>query len=174
MSDVVAADKEIDAFSPKGLVPAVTHVEWTLGSPIEIEMIAWAPQRATEIDDPVKYLAPPHLKHSPVFSRIAIVETGRLVFVSGLAGDAGQTGEQQVRTTFDRLKTTLEKAGSDFRHMAKATYYVSDDDPSTALNKVRPELYDPARPPAASKAGVKSVAVPGRGLVLDIIAAQKE
>lgn len=171
MADVATADREIDAFTKEGLVPPVTHVEWTYGTPIEIEMIAWAPFDGSEkAEEPVKYLAPPHLKHSPVFSRIAVIHSGQLVFVSGISVSGDFNGEQQVRMVFARLKEVLAKSGSDFRHMAKATYYVSDEAPSTALNKVRPELYDPERPPAASKSGVKGVAVPKCGLVLDMIA----
>jgi len=56
--------------------------------------------------------------------------------------------------------------------MAKATYYVSDEAPSNALTIIRPKLFDPARPPAASKSGVRGVAAPGVGLAIDMIAVQ--
>lgn len=174
MAEVAIAEKEIVAFYPQGVGPAVTHVEWTYSSPIEIEMIAVGKPSAAPPADPVKYLAPPNLNHSPVFSRIAVTEGAGLVFVSGLAGAAGSNGEQQVRAIFERLQKILAAAGSDFKHMAKATYYVSQDDPSNALNALRPQFYDPMRPPAASKAGVKGVAAPGVGLVIDIIATPKK
>ena len=61
-------------------------------------------------------------------------------------------------------------AGGDFRHLVKATYYVSDDPASRALNELRPRHYDPARPPAASKAMVAGVGAPGRAITLDMIA----
>ena len=58
----------------------------------------------------------------------------------------------------------------DPRSPAKATYYVSDNDASTKLNELWPKFYDPARPPAASKAQVFGVGVAGKSLTLDMIA----
>lgn len=173
MSEASVAEREIAAFYPEGLGPAVTHVEWTYSSPIEIEMIAVGKPSAVPPADPLKYLAPPNLNHSPVFSRIAVAEGAGLVFVSGLSGMAGMNGEQQVRAIFERLQKVLAASGSDFKHMAKATYYVSQDDPGNALNTLRPQFYDPTRPPAASKAGVKGVAETGVGMVIDMIAVQR-
>ena len=63
----------------------------------------------------------------------------------------------------------LQQAGSDFRHLAKATYYVSNDQTSARLNEIRPKFYDPKRPPAASKALVRGVGVAGTGISIDMI-----
>jgi enamine deaminase RidA (YjgF/YER057c/UK114 family) len=71
---------------------------------------------------------------------------------------------------FDRLKDILDRTGSDFRHLAKATYYVSADDASRKLNELRPRYYDPKRPPAASKAVVAGVGMTERTVTLDMIA----
>ncbi len=68
------------------------------------------------------------------------------------------------------MKTILAETGSDLRHMTKATYYVSDDETSGVLNTLRPELFDPERPPAASKATVHGVGRVDRTLTLDMIA----
>jgi hypothetical protein len=57
--------------------------------------------------------------------------------------------------------------------MAKATYYVSENDSSSQLNVIRPMIYDPKRPPAASKAMVQGVAKAARGITMDIIASPK-
>jgi hypothetical protein len=54
--------------------------------------------------------------------------------------------------------------------MVKATYFVRNDEASRALSKVRGELYDPRRPPAASKAGVEDTGFEGRASVVDMIA----
>jgi enamine deaminase RidA (YjgF/YER057c/UK114 family) len=75
-----------------------------------------------------------------------------------------------VADVFDRLKGVLAESGSDFNHLVKATYYVTDEDASTALNKLRPNYYDPKRPPAASKVKVAGTGFPGRTLSLDMIA----
>ncbi|MCA9099021.1 MAG: hypothetical protein KDA36_11565, partial [Planctomycetaceae bacterium] len=63
--------------------------------------------------------------------------------------------------------------GSDLKHLVKATYYCSHDSTSGALNAVRPDYYDPARPPAASKAIVPGVGHPERRITLDMIAVRK-
>jgi len=51
--------------------------------------------------------------------------------------------------------------------MVKATYYVTDNASSRLLGTIREELYNPRRPPAASKALGKN----GHSLMLDMIAA---
>jgi enamine deaminase RidA (YjgF/YER057c/UK114 family) len=163
------AQKEIAAYfgGPESAPPTV-FVEWTMAAPIEIELIAaGGPEGGPE---PVEFLTPPALKPSPVFSRVARVNRGDLIYVSGLYGPPGATGAKQVEDIFGSLRTTLTEAGSDFRHLVKATYYVSDDDASRALNDLRPRFYDPARPPAASKASVAGVGAEGRSVTLDMIA----
>ncbi len=55
--------------------------------------------------------------------------------------------------------------------MVKATYYVTDNASSRLLGTIREELYNPRRPPAASKALVKGVGKNGHSLMLDMIAA---
>lgn len=69
-----------------------------------------------------------------------------------------------------KLPDILKASGSDMRHLAKATYYVSDNDASAKLNELRPKFYDPQRPPAASKAQVFGVGVADKSLTLDMIA----
>ena len=54
------------------------------------------------------------------------------------------------------------------------TYYVPDQDASDMLNKMRPEFYDPERPPAASKVMVHGVARSDRTLTMDMIAVGRE
>ena len=71
---------------------------------------------------------------------------------------------------FQRLQRVLSQAGSDLRHLVKATYYVSTDGASSKLNELRPDYYDPLRPPAASKARVTGVGRSKLGLGIDMIA----
>ena len=56
----------------------------------------------------------------------------------------------------------------------KATYYVADDDSSNKLNDLRPKYYDPARPPAASKAKVAGSGMENTSVTLDIIAVSRK
>lgn len=159
---------EIREFFGEGHVPALVFVEWRMSTPIEIELIAASTPKAGA--EAVEYLTPPGLKPSPVFCRVVRVNRGDSIFVSGLYGPAPASGVKQVETIFETLRQVLNDAGSDFRHLVKATYYVSDEDAGRALNDLRPRYYDPARPPAASKATVAGVGAEGRSVTVDMIA----
>jgi enamine deaminase RidA (YjgF/YER057c/UK114 family) len=170
MASAADVEREIRTFFGASPLPPVTLVEWRSPVPIEIELITagGSPRPGAE---PIEYLAAPGLKPSPVFSRVARVNGGDLIYTSSLYGPASGTAAQQVEEIFAALGRLMNEAGSDFRHLVKATYYVSDDEASRALNELRPRYYDAARPPAASKATVSGVGLVGRTVALDIIAA---
>ena len=166
-----AADVEREvsaAFGGKD-VPPLSLVEWRLSpkQPIEIELVAAGRE---PIDAAVEYFTPPGLTPSPVFSRVARVSAGPLIYVSGLHGAADTSNTEQVEAIFATLTGVLAQAGSDLRHLVKATYFVSDIGASTALNELRPQYFEPSRPPAASKAFVSGVGFEGRTITLDMIA----
>jgi enamine deaminase RidA (YjgF/YER057c/UK114 family) len=161
--------KEMAAFFGKEAVPPLVFVEWQSANSIEIELIATAPRPKFRPAQAIEYLTPPGLKASPIFSRVCRINHGRRVYVSGLYGE-GEDGAAQVKAVFASLGGIVKKAGSDFRHLAKATYYVAGDDASRQLNALRPRYYDPKRPPAASKAAVAGTGRKGCGISLDMIA----
>jgi enamine deaminase RidA (YjgF/YER057c/UK114 family) len=113
----------------------------------------------------------PWLSVSPVYCRYARIPGDTQIYISGCFGAEGTDDTTQVAAVFQQLQDRLAAAGSDLKHMAKATYYVSNDTASTAVNEIRPTLYDPQHPPAASKALVHGVGLPGRTFNLDMIAA---
>jgi enamine deaminase RidA (YjgF/YER057c/UK114 family) len=168
MSAVGAAERAIAEFFAPGTVPPLVFVEWRMPGPIEIELIVAAGRQ--DGGEALEYLTPPRLKPSPVFSRVARINRGDTIYVSGLYGPAGADGRGQVEAIFGTLQSVVSDAGGDLRHLVKATYYVSDDDASRALNDLRPRYYDPARPPSASKASVAGVGEEGRTVTLDMIA----
>ena len=90
-----------------------------------------------------------------------------------LYGEITGDGGVQVREIFRSLKGILQQSGSDFDHLVKATYYVSNDEASNKLNEIRPQFYKPDRPPAASKAKVRGVGMLEKTVTMDIIAATK-
>ena len=164
--DVLA---EVKKHFPGQLTPPVVFVEWIASVPVEIELIAHLP--ATDApSQSVEYYNPPDVKFSPAFSRAALVRTKRQIYISGLSARAAGDGEAQARDVFAQLKQILADVDSDLRHVAKATYYVSDDNASDLLNKVRPEFLDAERPPAASKVTVHGVGQAERTLTIDVIA----
>jgi enamine deaminase RidA (YjgF/YER057c/UK114 family) len=76
----------------------------------------------------------------------------------------------QVTEMFEQLQRLLDAAGSDLKHLVKATYYVSDKGADERINTIRPTLYDPQRPPAASKITVRGTGRVGKSSTFDMIA----
>ena len=135
-------------------------------------LIATSPRRERP-QEPIEFVTPPGMTASPVFCRVTRVNAPETIFVSGLSGQEGAEPAQEVEQIFGTLRMLLLAAGSDLRHLAKATYYVSTDDASNRLNEIRPKLYDPRRPPAASKAMVSGTGMPRRTITIDMIAVRK-
>ncbi|HVJ84994.1 MAG TPA: RidA family protein [Caulifigura sp.] len=156
--------------------PPVVFVEWQSPSlPVEIELVAAASQPIDAERPAVEYLTPPGMKASPVYARVVRMQPPSTIFISGLYGtQADPDSEAELRDLFAQTKSLAEAAGSDLRHLVKATYYVNSKGSSDQHNKLRPEYYDPARPPAASKAIVKGVGRAGRTITWDMIAAPRQ
>lgn len=165
--------KEFEAAFGKGKVPPLVFVEWESTLPIEIELIATGRPPKGGVPGPIEFLTPPGMTASPVYARVTRVFAEKTIYVAGLHATKAGTGGEEVVGVFDQLSSILDQTGSDFRHLAKATYYVSADDASRKLNDLRPKYYDPKRPPAASKAVVPGVGAKGRTFTLDMIAVPK-
>lgn len=163
-------DDEVVKFFGSHKAAPQSFVEWSSNLPIEIELIASLPPLSGPV---VEYLTPPGVTASGVFSRVAIINSPTVIYTAGLTSRASGSGEAQVRGVFAQLQALTAATQSDLKHLAKATYYVADNDVSTMLNKIRPEYYDPARPPSASKALVGGVGRAGRTLTIDMIAVPK-
>ncbi|MHC4406601.1 MAG: Rid family hydrolase [Planctomycetota bacterium] len=164
-----ASLREVKRLFPGQLTPPVVFVEWIHKIPVEIELVARLPLTGQPADT-VEHYNPPEVKPLPSFSRVALVRTDRQVYISGLSARAPGDGEAQARDVFAQVKSILAATGSDMRHLAKATYYVSEGDGSRGVDILRRELYDPGRPPAASKVTVHAVGQPDRTLTIDMIA----
>lgn len=169
---VADARKEIIAAFAGETAPPISFVEWESSNPIEIELVTGAKPQAGA--PRMEFLTPPGMKASPVFARVVRVNVSQRIYVSGLFGTKEPNSADEVRDLFASLQRITAAAGSDLHHLAKATYYVSDDSVSKLLNDLRPEFYDPQRPPAASKAKVVGTGRPGRTITLDMIAVPKE
>lgn len=162
------AVKEMTSFFGAGPVPPIVLVEWHSSLPIEIELIAWGGrERAGE---PLEFLTPPGMKASPVFSRIARINYGKLIYTSGLHASKADNPAAEITEVFDTLGGILTKAGSDYRHLAKATYYCTTAETVKKMGELRPRYYDPKRPPAASLAMTEGVGRAGNTMTLDMIA----
>ncbi len=160
---------EIQRLFPDQLTPPVIFVEWIASVPVEIELIAQLPL-PNSAADPVQHYDPPEVHRSPSFSRIALVRTERQIHISGLSARKAGNGEAQARDLFEQIDVMLQQTGSDRQHLAKATYFVTDDDSSRGLDRARRDFLDPDHPPAASKVTVHAVGIPERTLSIDMIA----
>lgn len=166
-----AVQKELVGLWGKELAPPMSIVHWKSSAPVEIELVAADPPKPDEmVEKPVHYYNPPGVEASPRFSRATRVRSNKILYIGTLASPQPAKGHKQVEAIFARLEKILQANGSDLRHLVKATYYCADRESSRALDKIRSERFDPRRPPAASKAMVSGVAIPGRSVVLDMIA----
>jgi enamine deaminase RidA (YjgF/YER057c/UK114 family) len=167
LGDITRTDalQRIVAATFTGTAPPLVVTEWRDSSlPVEIELVATAPG-ARGGGEHVSFVEPIMSR----YSRVARVFAGRPVFVSGLVGGAAEPAAQ-VRDIFSAMAQVLGRAGSDMRHIAKTTYYVSDKVADQEINTVRPSIYDAARPPAASKISVQGTGLQGKVAVIDGIA----
>jgi enamine deaminase RidA (YjgF/YER057c/UK114 family) len=161
--------REVGKFFPDQRTPPVVFVEWLAAVPVEIEMIAQLPLSGKPAED-VVYFNPPEVRPSNTFSKVALLRSERQIYISGLYARVPSRGEPQAVYVFEQLQEILAKAGSDMHHLVKGTYFVSDDDAARWIDKTRPRLYDPMRPPAASKVMVHGVGQAQRTMTVDMIA----
>lgn len=162
--------QEFELFFGRSQVPPLVFVEWESSLPIEIELIANALPSRDRNPPAIEYLTPTGLSASPVFCRVTRLNAPETIYVSGLYAAKAGSAEEEVESCFTQLKEVLDRSGSNLKHLAKATYYVSSEEASKQLNVLRPKFYDPKRPPAASKATVPGVGMKDRTFTMDMIA----
>jgi enamine deaminase RidA (YjgF/YER057c/UK114 family) len=172
LNPITAAEdvlREIEAFFPDQLTPPIVFVEWLASLPVEIEMIARYPS-SDESAEPVEYFDPPEFRPSNTFSRVALMRASRQIYIPGLYASKPSRGQPQADLLFAQLDDVLKRTGSDMRHLVKATYYVTDNDAARWIDRTRPKVFDPVRPPAASKLMVHGVGHTHRTMTVDMIA----
>ena len=180
MDDMANADTlaaKIAEYYRKKPAPPLVMVEWTHpGADVEVELIAarGSVEASSAADSSagegaVTYPLPPGLKTFPTYSRAAEIHHGRVVYVSGLYGDPAKEAEGQMRDIFAWLGQVIEQAGSDFDHLAKATYYLNSWEIKSPLWGIRKEFYDPERPPTSSLIPVKGVGKEGALVTIDMV-----
>jgi enamine deaminase RidA (YjgF/YER057c/UK114 family) len=165
--------REVQKFFPDQITPPVVFVEWLARIPVEIEMIAQLPLSGKPAES-VEYFTPPEVRPSNTFSKVALMRAERQIYISGLYAREPSRGEPQAKYLFEQLQEILTNTGSDMRHLVKATYYVSDHDAARWIDRTRPRIYDPMRPPAASKLTVHGVGQAQRTMTVDMIAVGSE
>jgi enamine deaminase RidA (YjgF/YER057c/UK114 family) len=109
------------------------------------------------------------MSQATTYSRLVDIKEGGLFFTSGLYAEAGKDEEEKARNLFATLSRILQKAGSDYDHLVKATYYPSHEKGRESLMKVRTDFYNPERPPAASLIRIKGTGRQDIRLNVDMI-----
>lgn len=170
-ADHVTAAREIAASFDGAPVPPIVLMEWVSELYTEIEMVAAAGGWEATPGENIAYRWLPWLTISPRYCRVTQVPAGTpLIFIGGIAGGDSADPRTQMKTIFERVGSVLFEAGSSYRNLAKATYYLVDPKAREFLGDVRGVYFDPARPPAASALEVTSLGRPGRAAMLDLIA----
>ena len=166
--------KKLNEWFPGKTTPPVTFVEWLAPPPVEIELVVQLPQ-SDDSKPNVEYYNPPYVRPLQIFSKVAIVNTDRQIYLGGLFPSKEGGGDQAAALdVFDQLSKILAATGSDMLHMVKGTYYVTDDGSARGTDRARLWLYPQDRPPAASKCMVHGVGMDGRKMTLDMIAVSAE
>jgi len=117
------------------------------------------------------------LKHlpspiAPSFSEALRIDTdaGCWIFVSGQVGvplppDKGSvTFEQQVRTTFERIRDSLSKLGAGMNHVVSIKTYLTDFGPYAVFSRIRGEFFPKQRRQRGRRCGAAQVIPRRRGL----------
>jgi enamine deaminase RidA (YjgF/YER057c/UK114 family) len=168
-TDIKIVEQEMADFFAGHTIPPTVYVDWLSNDPVvEIELIAASPRLqkpTTQID----FITPAGMTASPVYSKVTRVNYGKKVYFSSLYGEQSADAKAEVAEIFESMERIAKQSGTDFNHLAKATYYVVNDSTSNALNEIRPKYYKADRPPAASKAKVKGVGLIHKGICIDMI-----
>jgi enamine deaminase RidA (YjgF/YER057c/UK114 family) len=146
-------------------------MEWVSELFAEIEIVAAAKTIVAPPGETVAHSWLPWLTRSPRFCHVAHVPAGTpLIFLGAI--DAGADGEAraQMKAIFERIGSALFDAGSSYRHLAKATYYLHAPPTRALLGEIRGVYFDPARPPSASALQVAAPPRPGRAAAIELIA----
>jgi enamine deaminase RidA (YjgF/YER057c/UK114 family) len=170
-ADQAAAVREVAASFDGGPVPPLVLIEWVSSLPAEIELVASARALPTPGGDRVAWLPLPWLTVSPRYCRVSHVGGGvPLIFLGGIDGDGGGDARGQMKLIFERIGSALYEAGSSYRNLVKATYYLGDAAARTELGEIRGVYYDPMRAPAASALEVRGLGRAGRSALIDLVA----
>lgn len=150
--------------------PPIVVMEWVSDLFAEIEIVVSARTLAGPKGGTVAHSWLPWLTHSPRYCHVAHVPAGTaLIFLGAIDGGPGDA-RVQIKAIFGRLGSALFEAGSSFRHLAKASYYLHDPAARMLLGSIRDVYYDPTRPPAASALQVAAPPRPGQAAAIDLIA----
>ncbi len=170
-ADHAAATRAIAESFAGGPVPPIVLMEWVSDLFAEIEIVAAAKNLAVPAGETITHTWLPWLTKSPRYCHVALVPAGTpLIFVGAVDGPGAGDARAQMKAIFERLGSVLFDAGSSYRNLAKATYYLHAPPTRALLGDIRGVYFDPTRPPAASALVVAAPPRPGQAAAIDVIA----
>jgi enamine deaminase RidA (YjgF/YER057c/UK114 family) len=123
-------------------------------------------------------LNPPTIAKANGYSHVAVVTSGRIVFIAGqvaFAPDGTFVGEgdprAQAEQVFMNLQSALEAAGGDFSHVVKLNFYVTDVTHLPFYREVRDQYINTAQPPASTAVEVRNLFRPECLIEIEAVAA---
>jgi enamine deaminase RidA (YjgF/YER057c/UK114 family) len=170
-ADHAAAARAVAASFEGGAAPPLVMLEWESDLFTEIEIVVSARGLTAPAGEAISYAWFPWLTKSPRYSHVGWVAAGTpLIFLSAVGGGDDLAPRAQMKRVFERLGSVLFEAGSSYRNLAKATYYLHGTEPRALLGDIRGVYFDPTRPPAASALEMKSLGATGRAAMVELIA----
>jgi enamine deaminase RidA (YjgF/YER057c/UK114 family) len=165
------AMREVAASFAGGTVPPTILYEWVSELFTEIEIVVAAKSLPPVANEPITYAWLPWLTKSPRYCHVTHIMPGTpMIFVGAVDGGDANDPRTQMKVIFERLGSVLFEAGSSYRNLAKATYYLAHPTARALLGDIRGVYYDPTRPPAASALNMNGLGYPGRAAMFDIVA----
>ena len=171
MGEHDAARREVAASFDGQPAPPIVLFEWVSELFTEIEVVVSAKSLPPVAGDNITYAWLPWLTKSPRYCHVTHVMPGTpLIFIGAVDGGDTNDPRLQMKTIFERLGSVLFEAGSSYRNLAKATYYLAHPTARALLGDLRGVYFDPTRPPAASALNVHGLGYAGRAAMFDLIA----
>jgi 2-iminobutanoate/2-iminopropanoate deaminase len=114
-----------------------------------------------------EYLESDARQRERAYSPAVKVAGGTTIYLAGHTGYQDDRGETypgdfdgQVRTAFERMRTTLQAAGGKLEDIVTMTVFVTDMANGTRFTQLRKEFFREDRYPASALIGIKDLARP--------------
>lgn len=111
------------------------------------------------------------------YSPAAITTGGRTIYLAGFGGATDETGRSlagdfdgQVRTAFNNIRKTLERAGATLENVVTMTVFITDMKNGNRFVEIRKEFFPGGRYPGSALIGIKELARPEMMVEIQAIA----
>jgi 2-iminobutanoate/2-iminopropanoate deaminase len=124
-----------------------------------------------------EYLQGDARQRERAYSPAVKITGGTTIYLAGQTGYQDEHGETypadfdgQVRVAFQRMRKTLERAGSKLDDIVTMTVFVTDMANGTRFTQLRKEFFQEGRYPASALIGIKELARPEMMIEIQAIA----